>query len=65
VVKVIMFIADGLFHFLQLFDSFTTAHEVSGNAPVQLLQAGGSAVEDIQEARAYLDLISSRYVCCP
>lgn len=44
-----------------LFDSFTTVHEVSGNAPVQLLQAGGSAVEDIQEARAYLDLISSRF----
>lgn len=51
-----------LFHFLQLFDSFTTGHDVSGKTQMQLLQCGGSGDIDFQEARVYLDTISNRCV---
>jgi E3 SUMO-protein ligase PIAS1 len=44
-----------------LFDSFTTGHDVSGKTPMQLLQCGGSAAEDFQEASSYLVSISNRF----
>jgi len=47
---------------LQLFGSFTTGHDVSGKNPMELLQCGGAAAEDFQEARVYLDSISNRCV---
>lgn len=61
-INILVPIADRCIYFLQLFDSFTTGHEISAQPSLQPLQCGGSAVRDTQESLIFLSTITNRCV---